>query len=202
MIFFGSRRTGPRPRAIAAFAPFASFVALTAFAAPARAEISSWLSAGVGASSFSGSDRSGALRFTLPIDIGLGSPPSGPIVVGAGARALPYFGDGLAVAGYARVATQSYVVGGWGAALDAGGFTRLSGDGGPGFLASLNLGVPWGFIATGSYGRAEGGESVVSCTLGIDFLRLTVYRLGGETTWPNPKPAWRPEAPESAPPAR
>ncbi|HEU4535615.1 MAG TPA: hypothetical protein VFS00_15920 [Polyangiaceae bacterium] len=203
MIFFGHHRTGPRPRALAAFAPYASlaaFVAVTAPAAPARAEISSWLAVGAGATSFSGSERSGALRFTLPIEVGLGSPPSGAIVVGAGARALPYFGDGFAAAGYARVATQSYVVGSWGAALDAGGFTRLSGGGGPGFLASLNLGVPWGFVATGTYGRAEGGENVATVTLGVDLLRLTVYRLYGQAAWPNPKPAWRPEPPADAPP--
>jgi hypothetical protein len=33
-----------------------------------------------------------------------------------------------------------------------------------------------------------------TATLGLYFLRLTVYRLGGEKQWPNVNPAWRPDA--------
>jgi hypothetical protein len=179
------------------------FAAVAVSAAPARAEVTSWLSVGFGASSLDGAGRSQQpLRFTLPVDLGVGSPPSGPVIVGLGTRVVPYFGDGVAAAGYARAAMQSYVVGSWGAAVDAGAFARLSGEGGPGFIASLNLGIPWGFVLTGSYAIAGEGERVASCTLGVDLLRLTVYRLSGEATWLNPKPAWRPEPAEGAPPPR
>jgi hypothetical protein len=194
MTSFGPPRIRARLWALGALA------ALTAPAAPARADVTSWLSVGTGAAVSEGDGRERALRLTLPVDLGLGSAPSGAIVVGVGARALPLFGEGLGAAAYARVATQSYVVGSWGAALDAGGFTRLSGPGGPGLLASLNLGAPWGFVLTGSYGFGGDGERVAAATLGIDLLRLTVYRLSGETTWPNPKPAWRPEPPAAGPP--
>ena len=196
MTTFGSTRLRARLWGLGAFA------ALAAPAAPARAEVSSWFSFGVGAASLEGDGRPRALRLTLPLDLGVGSPPSGAVVVGLGARALPFFGEGLATAGYARVAMQSYVVGSWGAALDAGAFTRLSGPGGPGVLGSLNLGAPWGFVLTGSYGFGNDGERVASATLGVDLLRLTVYRLAGETTWPNPKPAWRPEPPPEGGPPR
>ncbi len=200
MIPFGPLCIRARLRSVGALAAFAS---LALFAAPARAEVSSWLSVGAGATSFDGDGRpSQPLRFTLPVDLGVGSPPSGSFVVGAGARVVPYFGEGTAVAAYARAAMQSYVVGGWGAALDAGGFARVDG-GDPGVIASLNLGAPWGVILTGSYAIADGGGRAASVTLGVDLLRLTVYRLVGETTWPNPKPAWRPDArAEGAPPAR
>lgn len=195
MTFSGLSRTSARLWALGAFA------ACAACAAPARAEVSSWLSVGFGAASLKGYGPSQPARFTLPIDLGVGSPPSGALVVGVGTRLVPYFGDGTAAGAYARAAMQSYVVGSWGAALDAGGFTRLSGEGGPGFMAALNLGAPWGLILTGSYGAGNGGERVASCTLGVDLLRLTVYRLSGEATWPNPKPAWRPEpAAEVSPP--
>ncbi|HEU4409012.1 MAG TPA: hypothetical protein VFS43_27375 [Polyangiaceae bacterium] len=199
MNFFGPFRTTARPRALGALAAFA---ATAASAAPARADVSSWLSLGFGAASLEGGGREQQpLRFTLPVDLGMGSPPSGAVMVGVGTRVIPYFGDGTAAAAYARAATQGYVVGSWGAAVDAGGFTRLSGEGGPGFIASVNLGVPWGVIVTGSYALGDGGERVASCTVGVDLLRLTVYRLSGEAAWLNPKPAWRPEpAAESAPP--
>jgi hypothetical protein len=198
MIFFGPLRTSARLRALGAFA---AFTAALATAAPARADVSSWLSLGFGAASLDGAGRSQQpLRFTLPVDLGMGSPPSGAVMVGVGTRVMPYFGDGFAAAAYARAATRGYVVGSWGAAVDGGGFTHLSGPGGPGFLASLNLGAPWGVILTGSYGVGGEGERIASCTLGIDLLRLTVYRLSGEAAWLNPKPAWRPEpAAESAP---
>ena len=60
------------------------------------------------------------------------------------------------------------------------------------------------------------GERALTVTVGVDFLRLTVYRLSSEKHWPNVLPAYRPEgektpgaagslppkvAPSSAPPS-
>jgi hypothetical protein len=159
---------------------------------PSRAEVTSWLSIAGGASRLELSGGTSPLRFQLPVDVGVGLQPSLPVVVGVGAKLLPHFSEGVDYAAYVRAATQGYVLGGFGVALDAGGYLRGFDNDKSGLLGVLNLGIPWGLIVSVNYGRNGDGDQTMGASVGIDFLRLTVYRLAGEQQWPNPRPAWRP----------
>lgn len=158
----------------------------------AHAEISSWLYLGVGGAGLSG-NRIGSPRVAAQLDTGVGSSPHRPIIVGAGVRMQPYFGEAVDFAAYLRGATQGYVTGQFGVAVDAGAYSGAGASRTSGFLGTLNVGIPWGIVASGSYAMADQGEKAVTVTLGVDFLRLTVFRLSGEKQWPNVMPAYRPE---------
>ena len=176
-------------RALARAVPL---LAVALWPAAARAEVTSWLSIAGGASRVELTGGSSPVRFQLPINIGVGLQPSLPVIVGVGVRLQPYFGEGLDYAAYLRAATQGYVLGGYGLALDAGPYLRGF-DGGAGGLAGvLNVGIPWGGVISMNYSRSGDGEQTMGAAVGIDFLRLTVYRLAGEQQWPNVRPAWRP----------
>jgi hypothetical protein len=157
----------------------------------ARADVSSWLSVQLGVAQLEWRDRSRHSRMLMPFDVGVGTPPSLPVMVGVGARLVPYFSEGFDYAAYVRLASQGYVTGRWGAAIDGGAYTRAFGGGSSGWLGTLNLGGPWGIIASGTYETGNTSAKTMSVTLGIDLLRLTVYRLSGEQQWPNVNPAWR-----------
>ena len=163
----------------------------------ARAEVSSWLYLGVGGAGLSG-NRIGSPRVAAQLDTGVGSSPHRAIIVGAGARMQPYFGEAVDFALYLRGATQGYVTGQFGVAIDAGAYSGAGATRTSGFLGTLNVGLPWGIVTSGSYAVADKGEKALTVTLGVDFLRLTVYRLSGEKQWPNVMPAYRPEG-EKAP---
>ncbi|MCS6898278.1 MAG: hypothetical protein RMJ98_00730 [Myxococcales bacterium] len=158
----------------------------------AQAEVTSWLFVGGGASRVELTSGSSPLRFHLPANLGVGLQPSLPVIVGIGVKIHPYFGEGLDYGAYLRAATQGYVLGGFGVALDAGGYLRSFDSEASGLMGILNLGIPWGGVISLNYGRSREGEQTLGATVGIDFLRLTVYRLSGEQQWPNVRPAWRP----------
>ncbi len=163
----------------------------TTWALPARADVSSWLFVGGGASWLKERQKS---RWTgdLGVDVGLGSPPSGAVIVGGVARFQPHFGYATDFGLSLRTTTRGFSNGDWGAALDLGGYLRAGHFSGGG-LGSLVLGAPWGItlMATASYGTRESAS--VSGLLGIDFARLTVYRRTGGNWWQNPFPVVRPE---------
>jgi hypothetical protein len=172
-----------------------------------HAEVSSWLYLGLGGAGLSGHGVTSP-RVAMQLDTGVGTSPHRAIVVGGGARLLPYFGEGTDFAAYLRGATQGYVLGRFGAAVDVGAYAGAGDARHKGFLGTLNVGLPWGVVASGSYAMAGEGEKALTVTLGIDFLRLTVYRLSGEKQWPNVMPAYRPDpapppggsrAPETSP---
>ena len=173
------------------FAPFVVLAGL-GWASSARAETTSWVSLGGGIGHLETPGRVNAVSAQIPIDAGVGLPPSMPVVVGLGVKFLPHIGEGLDYGAYVRAATQRYVLGGFGLALDAGAYRRTFADESSGFLGVLNVGLPWGFVASGNYGRAADGVQTLGVSLGLDFLRLTVYRLAGEQQWYNVRPAWRP----------
>lgn len=175
--------------------------ALLTLGGEARADMAAWLSVGFGPSRLQAAGVDPHWRYHLPFDVGMGAPPSLPVFVGVGARIDPYFLDGFDYAAYARVATRSYVTGNWGVALDGGGYFRRFAPGSTGWLTTLNIGGPWGFVLSGNYETGSNDAKTTSITLGIDLLRLTVFRLSGEQQWPNVNPAWRP-APEGQPEKR
>lgn len=158
----------------------------------AQAEVTSWLSIGGGASRVELAGGSSPLRFQLPTNIGVGLQPSLPIIVGVGVKLHPYFGEGVDYGAYLRAATQGYALGGFGVALDGGGYLRSFDNEASGLMGILNLGIPWGGVISLNYSRSSEGQQTIGATVGIDFLRLTVYRLSGEQQWPNARPAWRP----------
>lgn len=156
----------------------------------AHADVSSWFFAGGGLASLEegkASDRYGALRFQL----GIGSSPDAPIVIGGVAHTLSYFGAGTDVGLTARAATGGFVRGGWGFALDAGGYERWWGRGSSGFLGSVALGAPWGLQAVFDFEMGTNDVRSYAAFIGVDLLRLTVYRTTGTGIFPNPLPAAR-----------
>jgi hypothetical protein len=164
-----------------------------AYACPARADVSSWAYVGGGASTLK--QRGLKLRTDprLDIEVGIGTPASKPLVVGGLFKLQALFGNGADLGVSLRVATQSFVTGNFGLALDAGPYQRFWGEGSTGGQAALVLGAPWGI--TLSLGGSLGTNDARSfgATLGLDFARLTVHRLAGENWFPNPHPAYRPK---------
>jgi hypothetical protein len=160
----------------------ASLAAVQAYSASATADVSSWVYTGFGLASFEGGESD---RYTLQLETGLGTPPSA-IVVGGLFRVQPYFGEGTDLALLARVATGGFVQGGFGVALDAGGYQRFWGEGSSGGLGSLVLGAPWGITLSATAGTGTNDARFASVTLGLDFARLTVYRTTGTNWFLNP----------------
>lgn len=162
----------------------------------ARADVSSWLFVGGGPSWLSEQREPYELRGSMQIDLGMGTPVSQPLVVGGLGRVTSYFGKGTDLALAARMATRGFAVGDWGLALDGGGFKRWWGMGSSGYLVSLQLGAPYGFTLSVNTSLGADDHRTFGAIFGIDLLRLTVYRLGGESWWYNPRPSWRPEETE------
>lgn len=188
------------------FLPLAAALALAP--ATALAEPTSWLAVGGGyALARNGVTLSNDTAFALDGAVGVGTPATGPIVVGGVFRAVGLIGLGVDMSIAARFAMQSYCVGDWGLALDLGVGARLWGNGAYGqypLHGVLIAGMPFGFqvavgadvwdvslqkpIATGGFAALE-----------IDFLRLTSMRSGDTTKlWANPAPANAPPAPSPA----
>ncbi len=163
---------------------------LVTCAAPARADVSSWLFLGGGAGLLRQSGDS-TLPMSLQLDAGMGTPPSGRLILGGLGRVQGYWGHGADVSLLVRAATHGFVNGDWGGAIDLGGYGRFWGVGSQGITGSLVLGAPWGitFDIGGSLGSND--QQSVSAVLGIDLARLTVYRQSGLGWWPNPFPVYQ-----------
>lgn len=166
-------------------------------ASTARADVSSWLSAGAGyglqrSESTGNFDRAAAASFA----IGVGTDPNGSLVVGGMLRSTTYFTLGTDLGVGARVATGSFARGQWGVALDVGPKWRTwSADYGRFPLGGMIfLGAPWG-VQLGVGGeflnlRDDAGARGLVAVIEIDFLRLTVMRRGAtDHYWENPSPA-------------
>lgn len=181
-----ARRSGPLAFRYAAGAALGA--ALLACAAPARADVSSWLFAGGGAGLLKQSSGT-TLPASLEFDAGMGTPPSGSVIFGGLARVQPYIGYGTDVSLLLRTATHGFANGSWGGAIDLGAYDRFWGVGSQGFAGSLVLGAPWGITLDlgGSIGTND--QQSASAVLGIDLARLTVYRTGNGW-WPNPFPVY------------
>ncbi len=159
--------------------------------AAARADVSSWVGVGLGPAAVT-HQGSGELVPSLRVETGMGSPPGGKIIVGGLAGMQTHFGHGTDLSLALRTASHGYVNGGWGLALDLGGYHRFV-HVSRGFAGSLALGAPWGVtLAAGGTLGTDDSQSV-HALLGFDFARLTVYRRTGGRWWPNPLPAYRPE---------
>jgi hypothetical protein len=184
-----------RSRNLLAF-PLVAAVALVA--GDARADLSSWLAVGGGATAQlaqGASTRDVAGAFTW--SVGVGSSPMKPFVLGVIYRGTTYVGLGTDLGAAVRVATGGFARGDWGLALDAGVAWRTWGEGTYGdspLQGVLTFGSPWGLqLAVASQvWTLDNGVSAQGffAALEIDLLRLTLMRQGAsERWWPNPNPA-------------
>ncbi len=178
----------------------ASVATLLLATAAARADVSTWLALGGGATGqvtpgLSAPDTSAVFDWT----VGVGTSPRAPIVVGGVYRGQIYPGFGTSLAAdlgpALRIATGSFARGDWGVALDAGVVWRTWGPYGWFPLQGvLTAGLPWGFqVAVGGQAWNIGSGSPAEgmfVALEIDLLRLTVTRQGStDRWWFNPNPA-------------
>jgi hypothetical protein len=156
---------------------------------PSRADTSAWLFAGVGALSWKQGDGDFAVDSALSLDLGVGTSPDAPFIFGGLARVTPILGSGTDLALLGRVATRGFQAAQLGVALDAGAYRRFWGEGSTGFSGALTLGAPLGF--TLSLQGSVGTDSAVAfgAVVGLDVLRLTVYRQSLLQWWPNPHAA-------------
>jgi hypothetical protein len=173
----------------------ASCFAAIAVAAPARAESSAWVFVSGGAMAWR------QLQYptltsagTMIVDAGAGSSPDAPVIIGALFRFQPIFPQaGIDLSLLARVCTHGFQAGDWGVALDAGGFARPWGYQTIGFSGSLSLGMPLGFTAMVQAEVGLDQARSFAGVVGVDLLRLTIYRQTLLKWWQNPSPAWQNE---------
>lgn len=163
------------------------------YSGTASADVSSWIYLGSGATSIEQRGLPQRLAPSIAVETGMGTPPDKSIVVGGMFKLLGLVGDGADLGLSLRLATRGFVTGNFGLALDAGPYQRFWGDGSTGGQAALVLGAPWGITLSLGGGLGSNDARQLGATLGLDFARLTVYRLSGESWFPNPHPAYRPK---------
>jgi len=165
-------------------------IAVLFVALPARADISSWASVASGPTMF---EQEGN-RYTVPtleLKAGLGPPPGDLLAVGGLFQLQTHFGKGTDLALVARLATRGFVTGGFGVALDLGGYERFWTPRSAGGVGALVFGAPWGIILSANGGYGTHDQRHFGVVLGFDFARLTVYRETGTDYFPNPFPAFQ-----------
>jgi hypothetical protein len=182
------------------FAVIALGTLLGVVAAPsqARADASAWVFMGAGPMFWKQTPAAPTAQDASPttltpltaltFDAGMGTSPNGVVIVGGLARVMPMLGRGTDLALLVRAATRGYQ-GGFGLALDAGGYFRTWGDTSNGFMGDLVLGGPVGLELRLVAAVGQRDALSLGAIAGIDLLRLTVYRQNGLKWWQNPAPA-------------
>jgi hypothetical protein len=179
-------------------------------AAPARADVTSWLALGGGYgfeknSVTTTNDRTTAFTGT----VGVGTSPLNRVVVGGVFRMLTHFTLGTDLSIGPRVATGGFARGEWGVAVDLGVVGRFWKHGDYGRVplqGVITAGAPWGFqLGVGAEFLNLAGDPSAQgffAVLELDLLRLTVDRQGStEAWWKNPAPAGGHRAPPVTSPA-
>ncbi|MBI4701698.1 MAG: hypothetical protein HY744_11165 [Deltaproteobacteria bacterium] len=165
-------------------------VALALLAArSARAEASTWLALGGGATAWQDAGTSGlTLSPALSFDAGVGTTDEAPFVFGGLFRIQPVIEQGTDLVWLGRAATRGFMSGWFGVALDAGMYARFWGTGGAGFTGEAVLGGPLGLqlAVLGAAGSED--ARAFGAVLGLDLTRLTVHRRHLLDWWPSPRP--------------
>lgn len=157
------------------------------FSREARADVSSWFLAGGGVTFLPHDHLATQRPGTLHLELGVGSPPHTPVIVGGVFKSLTFFGQGTDLLLVTRVASGGFVRGGFGLAVDAGGYQRWWGvTNSTGFTGALVFGAPFGLELTALTEQGSNQVHTYGATIGVDFLRLTVYRTALNNVWPNP----------------
>lgn len=195
----GPLKLGRKRMISLAFVSALTVLACTAHESPARADVSSWLTAGGGYGVQHGEARDAYDRATaLSFSVGVGTTPLRSLVFGGLVRSTTYFTLGTDVGLSARVATGGFARGQWGLAFDAGpgwrGWGTAASYGRFPLHAMIVGGAPWGLqLGVGGDIWNIGGEPFARgavALLEIDLLRLTVMRQGAtDRNWENPSPA-------------
>jgi hypothetical protein len=162
-------------------------------ATEARADVTSWLYAGGGIASSHFAEPPTGRPGMLALELGVGSAPDKSIIVGGLFKTFTFFDDGTDLAEAVRVASGGFVRGGFGLAFDAGVYERIWRDDSVGFAGALVLGAPFGIQLAAMTEQGSRDVRVFGVTVGIDFLRLTVYRTTGQNYWPNPSSPSHPD---------
>lgn len=154
-----------------------------------------------GAYAFKHSDDEFATQGAMAIDAGVGTSPDGAFILGGLFRLSPVFEQGVDVALVTRAATRGFQTGPFGLALDLGGYARHWGPGSLGFQGGLVLGGPLG-LQLSAQGMV-GTEDALSFGgfLGVDFLRLVLFREDLTNWWTNPLPPQERRRDEPPPPS-
>ncbi len=194
-----SLRRSPRTSLAFAASLAIGVCTLHTFPRSARADVTSWFTAGGGygvqhSDSRDAYDRAGVLSFS----IGVGSQPTSSVVVGGLVRTTTYFSLGTDLDLSLRIASGGFARGQWGVAFDAGPGWRSWGDGADYGRFPLHAmiigGAPWGLqLGVGGDIWSIGGDPAARGLVAIfeiDLLRLTVMRQGAtDKWWENPSPA-------------
>jgi hypothetical protein len=154
----------------------------------AHADISSWAFAGGGAGSLRLAPDMTSTYGMMKLDVGLGTPPDASVVVGGVMKSVTFFSQGTDLALTVRGASGGFVRGTWGFALDLGGFERFWGSGSRGGIGELTLGGPWGIQASALYELGTDEQRTFAAAIGLDLMRMSVYRTSGRNWFPNPFP--------------
>jgi hypothetical protein len=186
-------RSSPESKHYRALVAAAGAVCVLAGASEAHADVSSWMFIGSGPSVIDESDTGSESQAALQVETGLGTPPAYDVIGGGMLRMQTHFTQGTDLGLLLRTATHGFVNGGWGAAVDLGGYQRWWGEGSQGLTGSLVLGAPWGITLSVGAGVGNDETRTYTASLGVDLARLTVYRRTGFDWWNNPFPAYRPE---------
>jgi len=153
----------------------------------ARADVSSWFLAGGGVTFLPHEQGTTDRPGTLHLELGVGSPPHAPVIVGGVVKSLTFFGQGTDLLLVTRVASGGFVRGGFGLAVDAGAYRRWWGvTNSTGFTGAIVLGAPLGLELSLLTEQGSNQVHAYGATIGVDFLRLTVYRTALNNVWPNP----------------
>ena len=190
------------PSKLPALLAVGSSLAVLAAAAPARADASAWMyvgggtmvwkqgtSAGLAAAGVTKDTSSFGANGMMTIDVGAGTRPDARFIVGGIFRIQPVFANGVDLGILARACTHGFQVGDWGLALDAGTYIRTWGPlKGGGFAGGVSLGAPLGFTLAVQTEVGNDRAVGIGATLGLDLLRLTVYRKTLGNWWQNPAP--------------
>lgn len=155
---------------------------------PARADASAWLFVGGGSMVWKENNRGVTANGTMTIDVGAGTTPNAPFIVGGLVRLQPIFRQGTDLSLLARVCTHGFQAGDFGLAMDLGGYARTWGVGSGGFAGGVVLGAPLGFSLSLQAEIGSDNSQSFAAVAGIDLLRLTVYRETLLNWWMNPSP--------------
>jgi hypothetical protein len=162
-------------------------VALSATGGVARADVTSWFAVSGGAASVAQVDVPRTTAVSLQLETGVGTSPGASFVLGGLLKSLTFFGQGTDLALAARLATGRFVRGGWGVAVDAGPYRRWWGVRSTGVLGQLVVGAPFGLEVSAFTEQGSHEARAYGALLGIDLLRLTVYRANTQSSsWYNP----------------
>jgi hypothetical protein len=189
----------PAPHLTAA----AALLALLGASSPAWADATGWASISGGAAIKQGEvvlddgtpvasgDDGGQVAPQLQFDAGVGTTPAAPFIFGGLFRISPTLGQRTDFAVMARAATHGFQTGPIGLALEAGGYARADDEASVGFVGGAVLGGPLGVQLTVLAHVGTTDEYGGAALLGLDLLRLTIYREDLLDYWPNPFPPER-----------